>query len=144
MKVKYIRWSSIGQSGARQTIQNENYDLVIQEQCSGTISFAKRPKAGELLKMIQAGKVTNLTVEDFSRLGRNSFDTLSTLNTCQENNVTVHILDMGISSTINGKPNPVFKMFSHIVSVFAEQQREFLMEATAMGRLAARQRSITF
>lgn len=144
MKVKYIRWSSLGQSGFRQSFQGGNYDLVIQEQCSGTIAFAKRPKAGELLKMIQAGKVTDLTVEDFSRLGRNSFDTVLTLNVCQENNVTVHILDMGISSKINGKPNPIFKMFSHIVSVFAEQQREFLLEATALGRMAARQRGVTF
>jgi DNA invertase Pin-like site-specific DNA recombinase len=144
MKVKYVRWSSLGQSGSRQTLDSNKYDLVIQEQCSGTISFAKRPKAGELLKMIQTGKVTDLTVEEFSRLGRNSFDTILTLNVCQENDVTVHILDMNISSKVHGKPNPVFKMFSHIVSVIAEQQRESLLEITAMGRLAARQRGIIF
>ncbi len=144
MTVKYIRWSSLGQTGARQTMDSNKYDLVIQEQCSGTIAFAKRPKAGELLKLIQTGKLTDLTVEEFSRLGRNSFDTLSTLNTCQENNVTVHILDMNISSKVNGKPNPVFKMFSHIISVVAEQQREALLEITAMGRLAARQRGTIF
>lgn len=144
MKVKYIRWSSLGQSGSRQSLDAGKYDMVIQEQCSGTIAFAKRPKAGELLKMIQAGKVTDLTVEEFSRLGRDSFDTLSTLHCCQEHNVTVHILDMNISSKVNNKSNPVFKMFSHIISVVAEQQREALLEITAMGRLAARQRGVIF
>jgi len=144
MKVKYIRYSSVSQTAARQSLDNHKYDLVIQEQCSGTIAFSKRPKAAELLRLIKEGKVSDLTVEDFSRLGRNSFDTLSTLNTCQEHNVTVHILDMNLSSRVNGKPNPVFKMFSHIISVVAEQQREMLLEVTAMGRMAARQRGVVF
>ena len=134
----------MGQTGSRQSLDTGKYDLVIKEQCSGTIPFAKRPKASELLKMIESGKIADLTVEEFSRLGRNSFDTLSTLNTCQEHNVTVHILDMNICSKVNGKANPVFKMFSHIISVVAEQQREGLLEITAMGRLAARQRGVVF
>lgn len=144
MVVKYVRHSAIGQNASRQLLDSNKYDLIIQEQCSGTVAFAKRPKAGELLKMICAGKVTDLYVQEFSRLGRDSFDTLSTLNACQQNNVNVHIIDMNISSKINNKSNPVFKMFSHIISVVAEQQREGLLEITAMGRLSAKMRGVTF
>ena len=115
MKAKYIRWSTVGQSGARQLLDNNLYDIIMQEQISGSIAFAKRPEGSKLLKLINAGKITDLFVEEFSRLGRNAFDTLSTLNTCEQNNVVVHIINMQLVSRIEGKPNPIFKLFSHIV-----------------------------
>lgn len=144
MRVKYIRWSTIGQSGSRQLLNSENCDLILQEQISGSIAFAKRPKGAELLKLIEAGKVTDLYVEEFSRLGRNAFDTLSTLNVCEQNGVTVHIQNMNLSSHVNNKPNPLFKLFSHIVSVIAEQEKELIKERTEMGKIAARQKGVVF
>jgi len=144
MKVKYIRWSTLQQSGARQLLDTSNYDLILQEQISGSIAFGKRPKGAELLKLINNGRVTDLYVEEFSRLGRNSYDTLTTLNTCEEKGVTVHIQNMQLSSIVNGKPNPLFKMFSHIVSVIAEQEKELIKERTEMGKIAAKQRGVVF
>lgn len=144
MKVKYIRWSTVGQSGARQQLDTNQYDLVLQEQISGSIAFSKRPEGAKLLKLIIAGKITDLFVEEFSRLGRNAFDTLSTLNVCEQHNVVVHIQNMQLISRIDGKTNPVFKLFSHTVSVIAEQERELIRERTEMGKIAARQRGIVF
>ena len=69
MKVKYIRWSTITQTGARQLLDVQDFDLVLQEQISRSIAFAKRPKGQEVLEMVKAGKVTDLFVEEFSRLG---------------------------------------------------------------------------
>lgn len=144
MKVKYIRWSTLAQSPARQMIDKHNYDLVLQEQISGSIAFSKRPKGVELLKLIGAGKIKELYVEEFSRLGRNAYDTLSTLNTCEQAGVVVHILNMNLSSHVDGKANPIFKMFSYIVSVIAEQERELIKERTEMGKVAARQKGVIF
>ena len=144
MKVKYIRWSTLGQSGARQLLDNNNYDLILQEQISGSVSFAKRPKGIELFKLIEAGKVADLFVEEFSRLGRNAFDTLSTLNFCEQHKVNVHIQNMNLSSMIDGKQNSIFKMFSHIFSVIAEQERELIKERTEMGKIVARNNGIKF
>lgn len=144
MTVKYIRWSTVGQSAARQLVDSSKYDLVLQEQISGSIAFAKRPKGAELLRLIEAGKVKELFVEEFSRLGRNAYDTLSTLNLCEQNNVVVHILNMNLSSHVNGKANPLFKMFSYIVSVIAEQEKELIKERTEMGKIAARQKGVKF
>jgi DNA invertase Pin-like site-specific DNA recombinase len=70
-------------------LDNKTYDLILQEQISGSIAFGNRPKGLELLKLIEAGKVSELFVEEFSRLGRNAFDTLSTLNICEQHNVIV-------------------------------------------------------
>ena len=144
MKVKYIRWSTLGQSPARQLLDDKDYNLVLSEQISGSIAFAKRPKGAELLKLIHAGKIKELYVEEFSRLGRNAFDTLSTLNICEQYGAIVHILNMNLSSHVDGKPNPIFKLFSHIVSVIAEQERELIKERTEMGKIAARQQGVKF
>ena len=144
MKVKYIRWSTLGQSGARQLVDKANYDLVLQEQISGSIALAKRPKGAELLKLVTLGKVTELFVEEFSRLGRNAYDTLATLNTCEQHGVTVHIQNMSLSSHVDGKINPLFKMFSFIVSVIAEQEKQLTLERTEMGKIAARQKGVVF
>jgi DNA invertase Pin-like site-specific DNA recombinase len=144
MRVKYIRWSTLGQSAARQLLDNNKYDLILQEQISGSIAFAKRPKGAELLKLIDAGKVSDIYVEEFSRLGRNAFDTLSTLNICEQHEVVVHIQNMNLVSRIDGKPNPIFKMFSYIVSVIAEQEKELIKERTEMGKIAARQKGVVF
>ncbi len=144
MKLKYIRWSTLNQTGARQLTDAHLYDLVIQEQISGSIAFAKRPKGMEVLKMIKAGKVSDLYVEEFSRLGRNAFDTLTTLNECEENNVIVHIQNMNLSSNINGKINPVFKMFSYMMSVIAEQEKELIKERTEAGKHIAKQKGVVF
>jgi DNA invertase Pin-like site-specific DNA recombinase len=125
-------------------MDNREYDQIFQEQISGSIAFAKRPQGLAILKLIQSGKITDLFVEEFSRLGRNAFDTLSTLKICEDFSVNVHIQNMNIQSMIDGKPNSVFKLFSHIVSVIAEQERELIKERTEMGKLAARQRGVIF
>lgn len=144
MRVKYIRWSTLAQSGSRQLLDNGKYDQLYQEQISGSIAFSKRPQGAAVLKLIEAGKVTDLYVEEFSRLGRNAFDTLSTLKMCEDYGVNVHIQNMNLDSIVDGKPNPIFKLFSHIVSVIAEQERELIKERTEAGKVAARNNGVVF
>ena len=144
MTIKYIRWSTINQSAARQLLDKQQYDLLLQEQISGSIAFAKRPKGAQLLQLIQNNKVTDLYVEEFSRLGRNAFDTLSTLKLCDDHLVNVHIQNMNLNSLIDGKPNPIFKLLSHIIAVIAEQEKELIRERTEMGKIAARQKGVRF
>ena len=144
MKIKYIRWSTLSQSGSRQLLDNREYDQIFQEQISGSIAFSKRPQGAIVLKKIEADKVTDLYVEEFSRLGRNAFDTLTTLKACEEHNVNVHIQNMNLDSIVDGKPNPIFKLFSHIVSVIAEQEKELIKERTEMGKVAARNNGVVF
>jgi DNA invertase Pin-like site-specific DNA recombinase len=144
MKVKYIRWSTLNQTSARQMADAKDYDLVIQEQIGGSTAFAKRPKGQEVLELIKSGVVTDLYVEEFSRLGRNAYDTLTTLNICEENKVNVHIQNMNLDSYVKGKPNPLFKMFSYMMSVIAEQEREQIKERTEAGKQVARQKGVVF
>ena len=79
MKVKYNRISSLSQTGNRFSADKENYDLTLLEKISGSVKFRDRPKAKELINLIEKGKITEIVVEEFSRLGRSTGDVISTL-----------------------------------------------------------------
>ena len=80
MKVKYNRLSSLSQSGNRLTDDKTQYDLVLLDRVSGSVSFKERPKGHELTKVVEQGKISELWVEEFSRLGRNTGDVINTLD----------------------------------------------------------------
>lgn len=144
MKVKYIRWSTLQQTGARQLLNAGNYDLVLQEQISGSVKFADRPKGKELLKLIKDGKITELHVEELTRLGRNAYDTIDTLRTCEENKVNVVIQNMHLHSIIDGKVNSIFKLITGLLANIGEQEKENIKERTEAGKTAARMRGVKF
>ena len=79
MRVKYNRVSTLIQTGNRFAADKEKYDLVFLDKVSGSVSFKDRPKSKELIKLIEEGKVSEIVVEEFSRLGRNTGDVIQTL-----------------------------------------------------------------
>ena len=85
MKVKYNRTSTINQKGERFKLDKENYDLTINDfGVSGKIPFNRRNGGIKLTKLVNEGKVTEVIVEELSRLGRNTIDTLTTLKSFEE------------------------------------------------------------
>ena len=66
MRIKYNRVSTLQQSGDRFSIDTDNYDLVLMDKVSGTISFKDRPSGQELTKLVEEGKVTELIIEAVS------------------------------------------------------------------------------
>ena len=66
MKVKYNRVSTLQQSGDRFTADTDNYDLVLMDKVSGSVSFKDRPRGKELIKLVEEGKVTELVIEELS------------------------------------------------------------------------------
>jgi DNA invertase Pin-like site-specific DNA recombinase len=144
MRVKYIRWSSVGQSADRQLLNENYFDKIYQEQVSGSIQFEKRMEGGRLLADIKTGKVKEVYVEEISRIGRDSLDCMKTLKICEENKVNVVVENMGISSLIDGKPNSVFKIITGILSTMAENEKQNIRERTTQGKIAARNRGVVF
>jgi DNA invertase Pin-like site-specific DNA recombinase len=134
MKVKYNRVSSISQSGDRFTADKEKYDLVLLDKVSGSIGFKDRPKGKELTKLVNEGKVKELVVEEFSRLGRNTGDVIRTLEWLEEKEVNVIIRNMGIQSRPNQQKNPIWKMISSVMSSLYEMELENIKERTMVGR----------
>lgn len=134
MKIKYNRISSISQSGDRYQLDKGTYDLTLLDKVSGSVPFKVRPKGKEVVRLVEDGKVTDLVVEEFSRLGRNTGDVIRTLEWLEEKKVNVHILNNGLQSRPNGKKNPVWKMISSVMSNLYEMELENIRERTMMGR----------
>jgi DNA invertase Pin-like site-specific DNA recombinase len=134
MKVKYNRLSSLSQTGNRLTDDKTQYDLVLLDRVSGSVSFKERPKGQELTKLVEQGKISELWVEEFSRLGRNTGDVIKTLEWLDEMKVNVIVRNIGLQSRPNGVKNPIWKMISSVMSSLYEMELENIKERTMVGR----------
>ena len=134
MRVKYNRVSTLQQTGDRFSVDKENYDLVLFDKVSGTIPFNEWPKGIELVNLVKNKKVSELVVEEFSRLGRNTGDVIRTLEWLEEHEVNVVIRNLGLQSRPNGKKNPIWKMISSVMSSLYEMELENIKERTMVGR----------
>jgi DNA invertase Pin-like site-specific DNA recombinase len=134
MKVKYNRLSSLSQTGNRLTDDKTQYDLVLLDRVSGSVSFKERPKGQELTKLVEQGKISELWVEEFSRLGRNTGDVIKTLEWLDEKKVNVVVRNIGLQSRPNGSKNPIWKMISSVMSSLYEMELENIKERTMVGR----------
>lgn len=134
MRVKYNRVSTLQQSGNRFTEDKDKYDLTMMDKISGSIGFKDRPKGKELTKLVDEGKVTELVVEEFSRLGRNTGDVINNLQWLEDKGVNVVVRNIGLQSRPNGKKNPIWKMISSVMSSLYEMELENIKERTLVGR----------
>jgi DNA invertase Pin-like site-specific DNA recombinase len=134
MRVKYNRVSTLQQTGDRFSVDKEYYDLVLFDKVSGTNPFNERPKGIELVNLVKNKKVSELVVEEFSRLGRNTGDVIRTLEWLKEHEVNVVIRNLGLQSRPNGKKNPIWKMISSVMSSLYEMELENIKERTMVGR----------
>lgn len=135
MRVKYNRVSTLQQSGNRFEEDTEKYDLTLFDKISGTILFFEREKGKELKKLVDDGKVKELVVEEFSRMGRNTGDVLNVLQWLDDNEVNVYVRNIGLYSRPNGQKNPIWKMISSVMSSLYEMELENIRDRTKVGRL---------
>jgi len=136
MRVKYNRTSTIQQKGERFGLDKDNYDLTLFDKgVSGKIPFSEREEGNKLTELVKDGKVSEVVVEELSRLGRNTIDTLTTLKFFEENGVNVVVKSMGnLQSMVNGKKNPIWNLITSVMSSLYELERENILERTEMGR----------
>jgi DNA invertase Pin-like site-specific DNA recombinase len=136
MRIKYNRTSTLQQEGERFKLDKEKYDLTLFDKgVSGKIPFSEREKGKELTELVESGKVNEIVVEELSRLGRNTIDSLTTLKFFEDNGVNVVVRGMGnLQSMIDGKKNPIWNLITSVMSSLYELERENILERTEMGR----------
>ena len=136
MKVKYNRTSTIQQEGKRFDLDKNEYDLTLFDKgVSGKIPFSERTEGNKLTQLVNEGKVSEVVVEELSRLGRNTIDTLTTLKFFEDNGVNVIVKSMGnLQSMVNEKKNPIWNLITSVMSSLYELERENILERTEMGR----------
>lgn len=135
MRIKYNRVSTLNQSGNRFQNDDDIYDLVLMDKVSGKTSFFERENGRKIKELVEKGKVTTIVTEDFSRLGRNTGDMISTLEYLEEHKVNVFVRNIGLYSRPNGEKNPIWKMISSVMSSIYEMELENIKERTRVGQL---------
>lgn len=133
MKVRYHRVSTHHQTAGRLETDKEKYDIEFFEKISGKVNFKDRPKAKELITIIEQKKVSELHVIELSRLGRNTADVLTTLEWLEKQEINVVIKNIGLETMPQGVKNPIAKLLTGILASIYELERQNIMERSAQG-----------
>ena len=134
MKVLYARVSTIDQKTDRQKVNEGDYQLVIEDKCSGVIPFFERNGGGETLKLIDNGILKDLYVWQIDRLGRDLRDILNTIHFFNERGICIHFVSQGLRTLQpGGQENPISKMIISILGVVGEMERSQIKERQLEG-----------
>lgn len=140
MKVLYTRVSTIEQKTDRQRINEKDFELVIEDKCSGGIPLFEREGGKELLKLIENGVEVSLSVWSIDRMGRDLRDIINSIHFFTEKKISIQFISQGLRTLDdNGKENPISKMMISILGVVGEMERtqikERQMEGIRIGKM---------
>jgi DNA invertase Pin-like site-specific DNA recombinase len=142
MKIYYKRVSSIGQSLDRQSVNDDNYDLVIEDKCSGTIPFFDRPGGKKILELVKKGNVKSLHTISIDRFGRNLRDILNSIHVMDSLGVCIHFEDQGLKTKDDdGKENYVATLMIATLGTVAQLEKSIQRERQIEGIRLAKLRS---
>ena len=144
--VIYARVSSVGdrQSTDRQVFELKAYAdeagleviKVFEEKMSG--AKENRPVLSECVAFCRDNRVNTLLVSEISRLGRSLKIIVNTLDELTRTTVNVRILDLGIDTLKDGKPNPFGALLISVMGACAEIERRSIYERLQSGKAAKR------
>lgn len=134
MKVLYVRSSTLEQKTDRQKVNHQDYDLIVEDKCSGTIPFFQREGGTKILKLIDSGIQIELFVWEIDRLGRCLLDILNNIQYFTEKNICIHFISQGLRTIQpDGKENSISKMVISILGVIAEMEKKISRERQLEG-----------
>ena len=134
MNVLYCRVSTIEQKTDRQRVDENNYDLVIEDRCSGKIPFFEREGGKEILKLTDNKIIKILSVWEIDRLGRDLRDIINTIHFFNENGVCIHFVSQNLFSlNKDGSENPISKLIISILGIVGEMERTQIKERQLEG-----------
>ncbi len=142
MKSRYVRISSQSQKLDRQTIKKNEDEILFQDVISGSVAFADRKSAKELIAQIESGVITFVVVSSVDRLGRNLHDIINTLEYFNSKGVTLRVDNLGLESMTLGKVNPTFNLIISVMANVAQMERETLLERQREGIAVAKAKGI--
>ena len=143
MKILYTRVSTSDQKTDRQRINEKEYNLVIEDKCSGAIQFFERPGGKEILNYIEKGIVSSLSVWTIDRLGRNLRDIINTIHYFSERKIPIVFLNQGLRTIDeNGKDNSIANLMISILATVSEMERSQIRERQLEGVKIAKARGV--
>ena len=134
MKVLYVRISSIDQRTDRQRVNDKEFDLIIEDKCSGSIPLFDREGGKKILHLLDKGLSLSLHVYSIDRLGRDLKDLINTIHFFKERGVCIYFISQGLRTMDDdGKENPISKMIISILGVVSEMERNQIRERQREG-----------
>lgn len=132
-KIGYARVSTLKQDLSEQisTLEKSGCKKIFSSKHSGKAEHNKK-SLNELLNYIREGDVVIVTKLD--RLGRSLSQCLKLLDYFKENKIGFIALDQGIDTTKH--KDPMATAMIHLLGLFAELERSFIVERTQGGKLA--------
>lgn len=143
LNILYTRVSTLDQRTDRQRVNEKDYDLVVDDKCSGAIPFFERPGGKEILSYIEKGIVAKISAITIDRLGRDMLDILNTLSFLNQKVIPVYFINQSLT-TINedGKENPITKLIISILATISEMERSQIRERQLEGVKLAKARGV--
>jgi DNA invertase Pin-like site-specific DNA recombinase len=133
-KILYTRVSSVEQKTDRQRVNEKEFDLVIEDKCSGAIAFFERDGGKKILELINKNVEFELGVWSIDRLGRNLRDILNSLHILTKKQIQVYFISQSLK-TLNddGTENPISKLIISTLGIVAEMNRNQIKENQMQG-----------
>jgi DNA invertase Pin-like site-specific DNA recombinase len=142
MKARYNRISTANQNLERQLAKQNPDEVLFNDVVSGSVAFADRKSAKELIAQIENGAITFVVVSSVDRLGRNLQDIINTLEYFNSKGVTLRVDNLGLESMTLGKVNPTFNLIISVMANVAQMERETLLERQREGIAVAKAKGI--
>ena len=143
LKVLYCRVSTLDQKTDRQRVTEKEFDMVVEDKCSGAIPFFEREAGKEVKNLIDKEVNFSLSVLTIDRLGRDLRDIINTIHFFTERKITIHFISQSLSTLdMDGKENPIAKMMISILGVVGEMERTQIRERQIEGIKLAKLKGI--
>ena len=134
IKVLYVRVSTLEQKTDRQRVNEKDFDLVIEDKCSGAISFFEREGGKQIQKLINEGLIKTLSVWQIDRLGRDLRDIMNTIHFFNQKGICINFVSQNLSTLDNeGNENAISKMIISILGIVGEMERNQIKERQMEG-----------
>jgi len=143
MRVHYQRVSSVLQNTERQRIDASQFDLLLEDKCSGSIPFFERPSGSKIKELCDEGVLTQVSVLQIDRLGRSVSDIINTIEYFSSRGISIHFISQGLRTIEkDGTENPISKMIISILGVVSEMERNMISERRSEGIKLAKLRGV--
>jgi DNA invertase Pin-like site-specific DNA recombinase len=143
MKVLYCRVSTADQKTDRQKVTESDYNLVVEDKCSGAVPFFEREGGKEIKKLTDKGVLKSLAIYSIDRAGRDLRDILNTIHFFSQKGIAINFISQGLTTlTPDGKENAISKLMISILGTVSEMERKQIRERQLDGIRIAKARGV--
>ena len=98
ISVLYVRISSLDGKTDRQRVNEEDFDKVTEDKCSGSIPIFEREGGCRLKKLIDEGVISSISIWQIDRSRRDLRDILNFIHYTTQRKIPIHFISQGLKT----------------------------------------------